>query len=218
MKAQSPLTLLALLACLGTPAWALSAAAAAPAARPVATPAARPSGAARPAGALPNSPLYQFRCEALEGGVVPLRQYFGKVMLIVNTASKCGYTPQYGQLQSLHVRLAPKGLAILGFPTNDFLYQEPGSNQDIAAFCTQNYGVSFPMFAKIQVKAGPQQAPLYRYLTEEATNPRFAGAIGWNFEKFLVDRKGQVMGRFPSRVRPDDPTLVKAVEALLNAR
>lgn len=173
--------------------------------------------AAAPAAAA-QAPIHAFRCEALEGGVVPLSRYAGKVMLVVNTASKCGYTPQYGQLQALHARLAPKGLAILGFPSNDFLYQEPGSNQDIAAFCTQNYGVTFPMFAKVQVKAGPQQAPIYRFLTEAATNPRFAGPIGWNFEKFLIDRKGQVVGRYPSRVRPDEPSFLKAVEALLAAR
>lgn len=205
---------------LGLAAWSGAAALAAqgapgaPAGRPLAG--ARPSlaPAARPAGR-PLAPLLAFTCPALEGGPVPLSRFAGKVLLIVNTASRCGYTPQYEQLQALHQSLGPKGLAILGFPSNDFLGQEPGSAQDIRQFCTQNYGVSFPLFAKVQVKPGPEQAPLYRFLTEPSTNPRFAGPIGWNFEKFLVDRQGRVVGRYPSRVRPDDPSFVQAVQALL---
>ncbi|MNS38766.1 Hydroperoxy fatty acid reductase gpx1 [compost metagenome] len=161
--------------------------------------------------------LYQFSVTRLDGRPVALSSYRGKVMLIVNTASKCGLTPQYAGLEKLHDAYRAKGLAVLGFPANDFLWQEPGTNAEIGEFCQENYGVSFDMFEKVAVK-GPQQAPLYRYLTSPETNPRFAGEIRWNFDKFLIDRHGRVVARFAPKVTPEDPAVVKAIEAELARR
>lgn len=171
---------------------------------------------AKPAATQPAAPtgVHQFRAKRLDGTVASLASYRGRVMLIVNTASKCGLTPQYAGLEKLHDTYAAKGLAVLGFPANDFFFQEPGSNAEIAEFCTENYGVSFDMFEKVAVK-GPQQAPLYAYLTDKATNPRFAGPIGWNFEKFLINRQGEVVARFAPRTPPTDPEVIQAIEAAL---
>lgn len=135
--------------------------------------------------------------------------YGGKVVLVVNTASKCGYTQQYEGLEALHARYGTRGLAVLGFPSNDFLGQEPGSEEEIAQFCTLTYGVRFPMFEKVVVK-GAGATGLYRDLTA-ATGV----APGWNFHKYLVGRDGRVLAQFPSKVRPDDPALVGAIEAAL---
>lgn len=159
--------------------------------------------------------VLDFEVPALVGGEpVDLAQYHGRVVLIVNTASQCGLTPQYEQLQALHEQYAGDGLAILGFPANNFGSQEPGSDEEIAAFCEQNFGVGFPMFAKLSVK-GDDQAPLYTFLTSEETNPGFAGEITWNFEKFLVGRDGQVVARFAPRTRPDAEEVVAAIQAEL---
>jgi glutathione peroxidase len=152
--------------------------------------------------------------KSLAGKEVDLSKYQGKVVLIVNVASQCGATPQYKQLQELHDEYAAKGLAILGFPCNQFGSQEPGSAEDIASFCKDNYAVTFDMFDKVDVN-GTGAAPLYKLLTSKATDPRFAGDIGWNFEKFLVSRDGQIVGRFKTPVRPDAPEVIKAVEAEL---
>lgn len=138
-----------------------------------------------------------------------LCQYQGKVLLLVNVASKCGFTPQYEGLEALHERLSPRGFAVLGFPSNDFLGQEPGSEEEIRDFCTLTYGVKFPMFEKMHVK-GAQADPLYRQLLA-ATGTR----PGWNFHKYLVDRDGKVVANFPSRTTPDDPALLQQIEALL---
>lgn len=135
--------------------------------------------------------------------------YAGKVVLVVNTASKCGYTPQYEGLEALHARYSGRGLAVLGFPSNDFLGQEPGSEEDIARFCTLTYGVRFPMFEKVVVK-GAAATGLYRDLAA-ATGV----APGWNFHKYLIGRDGRVLAQFPSKVRPDDPALVGAIERAL---
>jgi glutathione peroxidase len=135
--------------------------------------------------------------------------YGGRVLLIVNTASKCGFTPQYEGLEALHSQLSPRGFAVLGFPSNDFMGQEPGSEQEIAEFCTLTYGVKFPMFEKVSVK-GADTTELYRRL-DAATGE----SPGWNFHKYLVDRDGQVVASFGSRTRPDDPKLVAQIEALL---
>jgi glutathione peroxidase len=139
------------------------------------------------------------------------KAYGGDVLLVVNTASKCGYTPQYDGLEALHAKYQAQGFAVLGFPSNDFLGQEPGSEKQIAKFCKLTYGVKFPMFEKVHVK-GDDATPLYRELAA-ATGE----APGWNFHKYLVDRQGNVVASFPSKVKPDDPALVAALEKLLAA-
>lgn len=135
--------------------------------------------------------------------------YAGQVLLVVNTASKCGFTPQYEGLEAMHAKYQERGFAVLGFPSNDFMGQEPGSEEEIAEFCTLTYGVKFPMFEKVQVR-GKDATPLYRELAK-ATGE----APGWNFHKYLIDRQGKVVASFGSRTRPDDPKLVEAVEKLL---
>ena len=139
------------------------------------------------------------------------REYGGKVLLVVNTASKCGYTPQYEGLEALHQALAGRGFAVLGFPSNDFKGQEPGSEAEIQEFCTLTYGVKFPMFQKVQV-TGPEATPLYQRLTA-ATKV----APGWNFHKYLISRDGRVLAQFPSKVKPDDPELRAAIDRALAA-
>ena len=137
--------------------------------------------------------------------------YDGKVLLIVNTASKCGFTPQYEGLEALHARLESKGFAVLGFPSNDFMGQEPGSEAEIAEFCTLTYGVQFPMFEKVSVK-GDEATPLYRTLARDTGQ-----APGWNFHKYLIDRQGKVVASFGSRTLPDDADLLKKIDDLLAA-
>jgi glutathione peroxidase len=155
-----------------------------------------------------------FTMKSLEGKDVNLSHYQGKVVLFVNVASECGYTPQYRGLQALHDKYAKDGLAIIGVPANDFGRQEPGSNDEIASFCQKNYGVKFDMLAKVPV-AGKDQVPLYKYLTSRETDPKFAGAVKWNFTKFLVSRKGEVVGRFEPGVEPESKELTQAIEAEL---
>jgi len=150
----------------------------------------------------------------IDGRVESLADYRGRALLIVNTASECGFTGQYAGLEALQRRYAERGLTVLGFPCNDFLGQEPGSDAEILAFCSGTYDVSFPLFSKIAVKPGPGQAPLYRTLTEEGLEV-FRGPIKWNFTKFLVDPQGRVVGRFEPAVAPEDPELLAAVEAVL---
>ena len=168
-----------------------------------------------PAGALfAASSVYDFMLPSIDGQNAPLSQFKGKVLLLVNVASKCGYTPQYEGLEALYEKYKDQGLVVIGFPANNFGAQEPGTNEEIKAFCTRNYKVSFPMYAKVSVK-GEDKTPLYHYLTEEA-NPATNGEIGWNFTKFLVDRNGSVVARFESKVKPDDAALVAAVEKALS--
>ena len=159
-------------------------------------------------------PVLNFTMKSLDGQDVNLSKYQGKVVLMVNVASKCGYTPQYKDLEALYEKYKDKGLVILGFPANDFGHQEPGSDSQIKEFCTANYGVTFDMFAKIVVK-GSDKAPLYQYLTDEKTEPKFPGEIKWNFEKFLIGRDGQIVARFRSAVKPMSDEVVHAVEAEL---
>lgn len=147
----------------------------------------------------------------IDGSSVDLSQYKGKTVLIVNVASKCGHTPQYKGLQSLYEKYKERGLVVLGFPANEFGGQEPGSDAEIATFCSSKYGVTFDMFSKIVVK-GQGMAPLYKTLTESS---KPAGDVKWNFEKFLIGRDGKIAGRFASGISPDDPALVKAIEAAL---
>jgi len=157
--------------------------------------------------------FHELRTRTLEGEPADLSQYDGKVALVVNVASKCGYTPQYEGLQELYDRYGERGLVVLGFPSNDFGNQEPGAAEEIANFCRLNYGVTFPMMAKVHTK-GPAQAPIYQMLTTESAE-EFRGEVQWNFTKFLVDGDGRVVARFDSAVEPLDPQITAAVEALL---
>ena len=160
-----------------------------------------PAALAQQGGA--NVPaVLKFKMTGLDGKEVDLAKYKGKVVLFVNVASECGYTPQYAPLQKLHEKYAKEGLVIVGVPSNDYGGQEPGTNAEIAQFCKKEYGVTFDMMGKVGVAKGPNQAPLYKFLTEKATNPKFAGPVRWNFEKFLVGRDGAVIGRFASDVDP----------------
>jgi glutathione peroxidase len=150
----------------------------------------------------------------IKGEPVDLSKYQGKVVLMVNVASKCGLTPQYKELEGLHEKYADKGLAVLGFPANEFGKQEPGTDGEIADFCKAKYDVKFDMFSKVVVK-GDGQCDLYKFLTSEKTDPKFAGDIKWNFEKFLVGRDGNVIARFAPTVKPDSPEVIKAIETAL---
>ena len=149
---------------------------------------------------MPTS-IYDFEALQINGQSVPLSQYRGKVLLIVNTASACGFTPQFGGLEELHRQYADKGLVVLGFPCNQFGSQDPGSNDEIASFCQLNYGVSFPMMAKIDVN-GADASPLYKWLTAEAPGLLGSKAIKWNFTKFLVGKDGQVIRRYAPQDAP----------------
>lgn len=162
----------------------------------------------------PMTTVYSFTMKDLDGKDVCLADYRGKVLLLVNVASKCGFTGQYAGLESLYRKFKDKGLVVMGFPANNFLWQEPGTDVEIKSFCTLNYGVTFPVFSKISVK-GSDCHPLYLYLTSKETNPRFEGAISWNFNKFLIGRSGTIVNRFGSRTKPDDKELVTAVEQAL---
>ena len=155
-----------------------------------------------------------FKMNSLAGKPVELSKYQGKVVLIVNVASECGLTPQYEGLETLHEHLATKGLAVLGFPANEFGAQEPGDDKQIAEFCEKNYGVKFDMFSKVVVK-GPGQCGLYKFLTSKETDPKFAGDVKWNFEKFLIGKNGEVVGRFAPDVEPTSPELLDAIKAEL---
>ena len=169
---------------------------------------------AEEAGRKSTPPVLNFKMQSLAGQEVELSRYAGKVVLMVNTASKCGYTKQYKGLQELHEKYAAQGLAVLGFPSNDFGKQEPGTNEEIGEFCRKNYGVGFDMFAKIAV-TGQNAAPLYQYLTGQETDPQFAGPVKWNFEKFLIGRDGRILARFRSKVEPTSATMIESIEAAL---
>lgn len=168
-----------------------------------------------PAAATSDSPL-SFKARDIDGNEVDLAKYKGKVVLIVNVASRCGYTPQYEQLQALHTKYGKDGLQVLGFPSNDFGRQEPGTEAEIKSFCQSKYSVTFDMFSKVAVK-GDEAHPLYKFLTSTERNGAFGGDIRWNFTKFLVDRQGKVIARFESKVRPDSKELVEAVEKALKS-
>lgn len=155
--------------------------------------------------------MLQGTMKSLAGQPVDLRHYHGQVLLIVNVASECGYTPQYKGLQALNTKYGPSGLRVLGFPCNQFGWQEPGTSAQIAQFCERQYGVTFDMFEKVEVN-GKNQCELYKYLTSPDTNPQYAGPIQWNFEKFLIARDGTVVGRFSSSVGPESKALVEAIE------
>ena len=163
----------------------------------------------------PNvSSVYDFKMKNIDGSEVKLETYKGKVVMIVNTASKCGLTPQYEGLQAVYDKYKDKDFVVLGFPANNFMGQEPGSDTEIKEFCTLKYKVSFPMFSKISVK-GADQHPLYTYLTNEQSNPGFSGDISWNFEKFLIGKDGKTLARFSPKVKPDDQSVIDAIEKAL---
>lgn len=155
--------------------------------------------------------IFQLTMPSLSGEDIALQDYQGQVLLIVNVASACGYTPQYRGLQALYTRYAAQGFAVLGFPCNQFGQQEPGTAAQIATFCVQRYGVTFPLFAKVEVN-GPRQCALYAQLTSQDTRPQGAGPIEWNFEKFLLARDGHLVARFPSEVEPESSAVTQLIE------
>ena len=159
------------------------------------------------------SGVYSFTLNSIDGKPSPIADYKGKVVLIVNVASQCGYTPQYSALEAIYEKYKDQGFVILGFPANNFGAQEPGTNEEIKTFCTRKYSVTFPMYSKISVK-GADQAPLYSYLTKE-TGAGISGEIKWNFTKFLVDRDGKVVQRFEPAVTPDSKEVTGAIEKQL---
>ena len=159
--------------------------------------------------------LYDFEVNRIDGEATRLEAYRGQVLLIVNVASKCGYTPQYEGLESLYENYRERGFAVLGFPSNDFGGQEPGTNEQIATYCKATWGVQFPMFEKLEVR-GEGKHPLYQFLTSRPAP--VGGEIEWNFQKFLVDRSGQVVERLAPGTPPDDPALLARIEALIASK
>jgi glutathione peroxidase len=166
------------------------------------------------AALLGASNIYEFTMNSLEGKPMPLADFKGKVMLLVNVASRCGYTPQYDGLEALYEKYKAQGLVVLGFPANNFGGQEPGTNAEIKDFCERTYHVKFPMYAKTSV-TGTDKTPLYEFLTSNAANPSTSGEIQWNFTKFLVDRNGKVIRRFEPDVEPQSREVVSAIEKAL---
>lgn len=160
------------------------------------------------------SSIYDFTLPSIDGKPMPLASFKGKVVLMVNVASQCAYTPQYTALETVYEKYKDRGFVVLGFPANNFGEQEPGTNAEIKTFCSTKYNVTFPMFSKISVE-GLDENPLYAYLTKEA-NPSVAGDIQWNFTKFLADRSGHVVRRFEPPVTPDSPQVIDSIEKLLS--
>lgn len=160
-----------------------------------------------------NDSFYKFKMKNIDGEEVSLDSFKGKVVLIVNTASKCGYTPQYEGLQEIYTKYKEQGFVVLGFPANNFMGQEPGTDEQIKEFCSTNYRVEFPMFSKVSVK-GKDQHELFAYLTG-LENPDFTGDIKWNFEKFLISKEGKLLHRYRSGTKPTDKKLTEAIEVAL---
>jgi len=158
---------------------------------------------------LAASSVYDFTLNSIDGQSAPLAAYKGKVLLLVNVASKCGFTPQYKGLEAVYEKYKDQGLVVIGFPANNFMAQEPGTNEEIKTFCSRTYNVSFPMYSKISVK-GDDKAPLYQFLTEQK-----GGDIKWNFTKFLVGRDCTIVARFEPKVTPDSPEVIAAIEKAL---
>jgi glutathione peroxidase len=161
--------------------------------------------------------VYDFTLNSIDGQPTSLSAFKGKVVLLVNVASRCGYTPQYTALESVYEKYKDRGFVIVGVPANNFGGQEPGSNQEIKTFCTAKYNVTFPMMAKVSVK-GKDIAPLYHFLTDKSANPQTGGEIGWNFTKFLIGPDGQVIARFDSAVTPDSKEVTSAIEKALASK
>jgi glutathione peroxidase len=158
--------------------------------------------------------IYDFTMRSIDGDQVSLGAYKGKVVLLVNVASKCGFTPQYTALEALYEKYKDRGLVIVGVPANNFMSQEPGTDAEIKTFCSTKYNVKFPMMSKVSVK-GDDKTPLYTFLTDPSSDPQFAGDIKWNFTKFLFDRNGKPLARFEPATKPDSPEVTAAVEAAL---
>lgn len=158
--------------------------------------------------------VYDYQLNSIEYEAIPLRGFKGKVLMVVNVASRCGYTPQYAGLETLYRKYKNQGFVIIGIPSNDFGQQEPGTDSEIKQFCQRKYDVTFPMMSKVSI-AGNNPIPLYRYLTDKKQNPKTGGDIKWNFTKFLIGRDGTVVARFEPEVTPEDPSLVKAIENAL---
>jgi glutathione peroxidase len=170
--------------------------------------------AAAVAMAASASSVYDFTLNSIDHQPVSLSSFKGKVLLVVNVASKCGYTPQYTALENLYLKYKDQGLVIVGVPANNFMSQEPGTDAEIKTFCTNKYNVTFPMMSKVSVK-GDDKAPLYSFLTDQSTNPKYSGEIKWNFTKFLFDRNGNPVARFEPAVTPDSPQVITAIETAL---
>jgi glutathione peroxidase len=164
--------------------------------------------------AAPSKSIYNFTLKSIDGQPVSLRSYHGKVLMLVNVASKCGFTPQYTGLESLYEKYKDRGLVIVGIPANNFASQEPATNEEIKKFCSNKYNVTFPMMSKVSV-LGTDQTPLYGFLTDKAVNPTIGGEVKWNFTKFLFDRKGMPVARFEPAVTPDSPQVAAAIESAL---
>jgi glutathione peroxidase len=158
--------------------------------------------------------VYDFTLNSIDGHPAPLAAYKGKVVLLVNVASKCGFTPQYSALESSYEKYKDRGFVIVGIPANNFGAQEPGSNQEIKTFCSSKYHVTFPMMAKVSVK-GDDITPLYQFLTEKSSNPQSGGEIKWNFTKFLIGPDGRIITRFEPEITPDSPQVTSAIEEAL---
>ena len=174
------------------------------------------AGAAPAQEGPPMPSIYDFTLKDIDGRDRSLAEFKGQVLLLVNVASKCGFTKQYAGLEKLYQAYKDRGFVVLGFPANNFMGQEPGTEAEIKSFCSLNYGVTFPMFSKISVK-GKTIHPLYAYLTDEELHPGSGGAVGWNFNKFLVGPDGKVLAHYGSRTAPEDPELAAAIEAALQA-
>ena len=168
--------------------------------------------------ALPSSAqsknIYDFTMKSIDGDQVNLGSFKGKVVLLVNVASKCGYTPQYTALESVYEKYKDRGFVIVGVPANNFMQQEPGTDAEIKTFCSRKYNVTFPMMSKVSVK-GDDKTPLYQYLTDSSLNPKFGGDIKWNFTKFLIDRNGDIVARFEPATTPDSAEVTSAIESTL---
>ena len=158
--------------------------------------------------------IYDFTMKSIDGQPVSLKSYSGKVVLLVNVASRCGFTPQYAGLEALYEKYKDRGLVIVGIPANNFASQEPGTNDEIKKFCSTKYSVTFPMMAKVSV-LGDDETPLYQFLTDKAANPQIGGDIKWNFTKFLFDRNGKPVARFEPAITPDSPQVQTAIESAL---
>ena len=158
--------------------------------------------------------VLDFTMKSIDGKEIKLDSYRGKVVMIVNVASRCGYTPQYEGLQRIYQKYEGQGFVILGFPANNFMGQEPGTDEEIKSFCSLKYNVTFPLFSKISVK-GADIHPLYKFLTDKTTNPDFGGDIGWNFSKFLIDKNGKVIARFASGDKPESEKVIQGIESAL---
>jgi glutathione peroxidase len=167
-----------------------------------------------PAQAAPPRSVYDFTLKSIDGQPTPLTDFHGKVLLLVNVASRCGFTPQYTALEAVYEKYKAQGLVIVGVPANNFGGQEPGSDQEIKTFCSAKYNVTFPIMHKLSVK-GDDTTPLYQFLTAKESDPKFSGEIKWNFTKFLFDRNGNPIARFEPATKPDSPEVIAAIESAL---